>query len=127
MRVPRSCIKPSSVNERGFSEMTRRLLLSTVTAVLVVSAAAAAQAASNPWDAWDSMFRQSMRQGMRWHPPRYHVRKPIPVKAAPDDTPAAAPAPPAAKAKAAVPDSVLPLPAARPTAAAAPAPALTAT
>jgi hypothetical protein len=95
--------------------MTRRLLLSALTAVLVVGATAASGAASNPWNAWDNMFRQSMRQSMRWHPPRYHVRKPIPVKAAPDETPAAAPPPPApTRVVAQPPDSVLPIPEPRP-------------
>src|SRR5690348_10197486 len=106
--------------------MTRRLFLSTVTAALVVGTAATAEAASDPFDNWGRMFQQSMRQSMRWHPPKYHARKPMPVKAAPGETPAATPPPaPAAKAEAAVPDSVLPIPAARPaeTPAAAPAPA----
>src|SRR5437868_7577915 len=93
--------------------MTGRLVLSASVAVLLAGSFASAEAAPNPLEAWRQMFKPPIRHALRWHPPKYRVHKPVLVKAAPDETPAA---PPPATAPAApdIPDAVLPIPEARP-------------
>src|ERR1700682_5432150 len=82
----------------------------------LTAAIASAEAAPNPFDTFRQMSEKSSGHPMRAHPPRYRAHKPVLVKAAPDETPAApAPAPgPVAVLAPDVPDAVLAIPEAPP-------------
>src|SRR5438067_854914 len=101
--------------------MTKRLFVSASIALLLVGGVASARATQNPFDAWRQMFEQPIRHAMRWHPPKYRVHKPMLVKAAPNETPAAV-SPAQAPAATDIPDAVLPIPEERPAETPAPPP-----
>jgi|SRR5579871_776069 len=80
-------------------------------------ASATAQAKSDPFQAMQLMFTRSLQHAARYYPQYYPRRprahRPVLAKAVPDETPSAS-ASEAAPPASAVPDSVLPIPEARP-------------